>query len=191
MVHVEIVENDVAKMGAVPAPDQLGLHSQADIEARWILDQACNSGFNTVARGQQRHRPSNGVVAGELLDDWLRCRKIVNGPVSAVSPAGHVNGLFEPSLAAPSPCATDRPPCNANRGSSSPARSFPESDSGTRLVGHRVVLRESVHTDESAVHAFASDPVVTQLLTWGAPRRRLGPLQPAPAHLAASAFCKV
>jgi hypothetical protein len=49
MVHVEVAENDVAKMGAVPAPDQLGVHSQADIEDRCILDQACNPGFNAVA----------------------------------------------------------------------------------------------------------------------------------------------
>ncbi|MCV7372022.1 hypothetical protein H5P33_04745 [Mycolicibacterium arabiense] len=49
MVHVEVVENDVARMGAVSASDQLGVHSQADIDDRWILDQACKPGFNTVA----------------------------------------------------------------------------------------------------------------------------------------------
>ncbi|SUE94994.1 GNAT family N-acetyltransferase [Mycolicibacterium tokaiense] len=40
-------------------------------------------------------------------------------------------------------------------------------DSGIRLVGHRLILREFVDTDENAVHAFASHPLATQFMTWG------------------------
>jgi RimJ/RimL family protein N-acetyltransferase len=43
----------------------------------------------------------------------------------------------------------------------------PMRDSGIRLVGHRLLLREFVDTDENAVHAFASHPAATQFMTWG------------------------
>jgi ribosomal-protein-alanine N-acetyltransferase len=41
------------------------------------------------------------------------------------------------------------------------------SDDRTRLVGDRVILREFVETDETAVHSYASDPMVTQFMNWG------------------------
>ncbi len=41
------------------------------------------------------------------------------------------------------------------------------SDDRTRLVGDRVILREFVETDETAVHSYACDPMVTQFMNWG------------------------
>lgn len=41
------------------------------------------------------------------------------------------------------------------------------SDRGVRLVSDRLVLREFVDADEASVHAYASDPVVSQFMDWG------------------------
>jgi ribosomal-protein-alanine N-acetyltransferase len=40
-------------------------------------------------------------------------------------------------------------------------------DGVIRLIGERVVLREFSGDDESAVHSYASDPVVTRFTDWG------------------------
>jgi hypothetical protein len=42
-----------------------------------------------------RVRAINRLRAAMSTPAPLRCRKILNGPVSAVSPAGHANGLFD------------------------------------------------------------------------------------------------
>ncbi|MGE2714412.1 GNAT family N-acetyltransferase [Mycolicibacterium litorale] len=41
------------------------------------------------------------------------------------------------------------------------------SDDRIRLVGDRLILREFVETDVTAVHSYASDPIVTQFMDWG------------------------
>ena len=83
-------------MDAVPAADKLGVHPQADIKNRWILGHAGHSGLNAgAAEANQLITGSNRTVTGKIVDDWLRRRKIVNGPVPAVSPAGDGNGLFD------------------------------------------------------------------------------------------------
>lgn len=38
---------------------------------------------------------------------------------------------------------------------------------GICLAGHRLTLREFQHTDEAALHAIVSDPVVTAYMQWG------------------------
>ncbi len=96
MVNLQVAENNCTKMGAVPAADQLGVHPQPDITNRWILDQACHSGLNAgAAEANRLVTRSNRPVAGRIVDDGLRCRKIVGRPLSAVSPTGHVNGLVD------------------------------------------------------------------------------------------------